>query len=132
MKILLIAAAAASSLVTLPTSPAAAQPAAIQRTDLSRNDLTVSGREALQVLVEFGPRSVAPRHSHPGEELVFVVVGSLEYRVEGREPVTLHTGDTLFIPAGAIHAVTNVGEGRGAELATYIVEKGKQLVTPAE
>jgi hypothetical protein len=35
---------------------------------------------------------------------------------------------TLFIPAGAIHAARNVGKGNGAELATYIVEKGKPLV----
>ena len=43
--------------------------------------------------------------------------------------MTLKAGDVLFIPAGAIHAARNVGTGNGAELATYIVEKGKPLVT---
>jgi hypothetical protein len=33
-----------------------------------------------------------------------------------------------LIPAGAIHAAKNVGSGNAAELATYIVEKGKPLV----
>jgi quercetin dioxygenase-like cupin family protein len=42
---------------------------------------------------------------------------------------TLDVGDVLFIPAGVIHSATNTGAGNGTELATYIVEKGKLLVT---
>src|ERR671916_579265 len=101
----------------------------IERTDLQRHDLSVSGREAIQVLVEFGPGVEFPRHSHPGEELVYMVEGELEYRLDGKPPVTLKAGEVLFIPAGAIHAVKNVGAGNAAELATYIVEKGKPLFT---
>ncbi len=104
----------------------------IKRTDLLRQDLSAPGREVIQVLVEFAPGVVAPKHSHPGEEIVYVVEGSLEYEVEGEPPVTLEAGDVLFIPAGAFHAVRNVGRGDGAELATYIVEKGKPLITPVE
>ena len=48
--------------------------------------------------------------------------------VEGKPPVTLKAGDVLFIPAGTIHAAKNVGSGNAAELATYVVEKGKPLV----
>jgi mannose-6-phosphate isomerase-like protein (cupin superfamily) len=44
----------------------------------------------------------------------------------------LTAGDVLFIPAGTIHAARNVGPGRAAELATYIVEKGKPLLTVVE
>ena len=106
--------------------------AGIQRTDLQREDLSATGREAIQVLVVFSPRSAFPKHSHPGDELVFVVEGSLEYAVEGKPPVALNAGDVLFIPAGAVHAVKNVGEGKAAELATYIVVKGKPLLTLAE
>jgi quercetin dioxygenase-like cupin family protein len=73
-----------------------------------------------------------PRHSHPGEEIVYVIEGSLEYRLDGRPPVTLNAGDVLFIPAGAIHAVKNLGTGNGAELATYIVKKGKPLLVLAQ
>jgi quercetin dioxygenase-like cupin family protein len=43
--------------------------------------------------------------------------------------VTLKPGDVLFIPAGAVHSARNVGNTKGAELATYIVEKGKPLLT---
>jgi quercetin dioxygenase-like cupin family protein len=106
--------------------------AGIQRTDLQREDLSAPGREAIQVLVEFAPGVAFPKHSHPGEELVYVAEGSLEYAVEGKPTVRLDAGEVLFIPAGAIHSVKNVGAGEAAELATYIVVKGKPLLVPAE
>jgi quercetin dioxygenase-like cupin family protein len=111
---------------------ARAQQPGIRRTDLQRHDLSAPGREVVQVRVDIASGVVAPRHSHPGEEIIYVLEGSLEYRVEGRPPVTLKAGEVLFVPAGTIHAAKNVGSGNGAELATYIVEKGKPLVVPAE
>ena len=104
----------------------------IKRTDLQRHDLSVPGREAVQVIVEVLPGMTSPRHTHPGEEIIYILEGSLEYQVEGKPPVTLKPGEVLFIPAGTIHAAKNVGTGRGAELATYIVEKGKPLLTVVE
>ena len=101
----------------------------IKRTDLLQNDISISGREVVQALVEIPPGVVAPRHSHPGEEIAYVVEGALEYTLDGRPPVTLKAGDVLFIPAGVPHAVKNVGSGKAGELATYIVEKGKPLLT---
>ena len=109
-----------------------AQQAGIRRIDLQRHDLSVPGREVIQARVEIDPGMTAPRHSHPGEEIIYVLEGSLEYRVDGKPPVTLKPGDALFIPAGTIHAAKNVGSGPGAELATYVVEKGKPLVVAAE
>ncbi len=111
---------------------ARAQQPGIRRTDLQRHDLSAPGREVVQVRVDFDPGVAFGKHSHPGEEIVYVIEGSLEYEVEGRPTVTLKAGEVLFIPAGTIHAAKNVGGGNGAELATYIVEKGKPLVVPAE
>jgi quercetin dioxygenase-like cupin family protein len=96
-----------------------------------RHDLSVPGREVVQVRVDFAPGVVAPRYSHPGEEIVYAIEGSMEYPIDGRPPVTLRAGEVLFIPAGAIRAVTNVGSGNAAELATCVVEKGKPLLVPA-
>jgi quercetin dioxygenase-like cupin family protein len=127
-----IMAAAALIVSALAPHVALAQGPVTKRTDLSRNDLSVPGREAIQVLVEFAPGVVAPNHTHPGEEIVYVVEGSLEYALEGRLPVTLKVGDVLFIQTGTPHAVKNVGGGHAAELATYVVEKGKPLVTLVE
>ena len=109
-----------------------AQPSGVRRTELQRHDLGIPGREVIQVLVELDPAVSFARHSHPGEEIIYVVEGSLEYEVEGRPPVTLGAGDVLFIPAGAMHAARNVGKRKGAELATYLVEKGKTLVVLAD
>ena len=77
----------------------------------------------------FAHRSPKP---HPGEEIIYVLEGALEYQIEGKPPMTFNAGDALTVPAGAIHAVRNVGSGNAAELATYVVEKGKPLLTPAE
>ena len=106
---------------------ALAQQPGIKRTDLQRHDLSVPGREVIQVRVDFPPGVDAVRHNHPGEELVYIIEGELEYQLDGRSPVTLKAGDVLLIPYGTHHAVKNVGSGNAAELATYIVEKGKPL-----
>lgn len=111
---------------------ARAQQSGVTRTDLQRHDLSVAGREVIQVRVDLAPGVLAARHSHPGEEIVYVIEGSLEYQVDGKPPVTLKAGEVLFIPTGAVHSAKNVGSGNGAELATYVVEKGKPLVVPAE
>ena len=109
---------------------ARAQPSGIRRIDLQRHDLSVPGREVVQTIVELDPGVTSSRHTHPGEEIVYVLEGApLEYEVEGKPPVTLKPGEVLFIPAGKIHAAKNVGSRKGAELATYIVEKGKPLLT---
>jgi quercetin dioxygenase-like cupin family protein len=104
----------------------------IKRTNLLRNDLSAPGREVIQVLVEFAPGVSAARHSHPGEELVFVTEGTLEYRFDSRAPLIVKAGEVLFIPHGTPHAVKNVGTVKAAELATYIVEKGKPLLALSE
>jgi len=100
----------------------------IKRTNLLRNDLSAPGREVIQVFVEFAPGVAAGKHSHPGEELVYVTEGTMEYQLDGRPPLTVKAGDVLFIPNGTPHAVKNVGAVKAGELATYIVEKGKPLL----
>jgi quercetin dioxygenase-like cupin family protein len=108
---------------------ARAQVPGINRIDLQRHDLSAPGREVVQVIVQLDPGVTSPWHTHPGEEIIYVLEGSLEYQLKGEPPVTLKAGDVLFIPAGAIHTAKNVGSSKGAELATYIVEKGKPLLT---
>ena len=111
---------------------ALAQQPGTRRIDLQRHDLSAHGREVVQVRVEIDPGVAFPKHSHPGEEIIYVLEGSLQYEVEGNPPVTLKAGDVLFVPAGKIHSAKNVGSGNAAELATYVVEKGKPLVVLAK
>ena len=128
----IIAAIALAAGIGLAVQVAPALQSGIKRTQLQRHDLSATGREVVQVRVDLAPGVEFGRHSHPGEEIVYVIEGSLEYQVEGKPPVTLRAGEVLFIPARTIHAAKNVGSGNGAELATYIVEKGKPLVVMAK
>ncbi len=111
---------------------ASAQPPGVTRTNLQRHDLSAEGREVVQVRVDIAPGVTAPRHSHPGEEIVYAIEGTMEYQLDGRAPDTLEAGEVLFIPDGTIHAVRNIGKDNAAELATYIVRKGKPLMVDAK
>jgi quercetin dioxygenase-like cupin family protein len=102
------------------------------RKELQRHELSVPGRELIQVRVDFDPQYLSPRHTHFGEEIIYVLEGTLEYHVDGRPTATYKPGEVLLVPPGTIHWVKNIGTGNGAELATYIVEKGKPLVTPVK
>ena len=126
-RVMAMAALVAGSALAL--NAAQAQTSGIKRTDLQRHDLSVPGREAVQVRVDLAPGVAFGKHIHPGEEIIYVLEGSLEYQIEGKPPVTLKTSDVLFIPAGTVHSARNVGSVTGSELATYIVEKGKPLLT---
>lgn len=101
------------------------------RTDLQRHGLGVPGREVIQNRVDIASEAPVIKHTHPGKEIIFVLEGSLEYQVEGAPPTMLEAADVLLIAAGAIHAVKNIGSSNAAELATYVVEKGKPLLAPA-
>jgi quercetin dioxygenase-like cupin family protein len=128
-RIITLSVLAASSLGLHSTS---AQQQGVTRTELQRHDLSAPGREVIQVQVDLDPGVMFPMHSHPGEEIIYVLEGEWEYQVEGKGTLTLKTGEVLFIPAGVKHAAKNVGSGKGSELATYIVEKGKPLVVLAK
>jgi quercetin dioxygenase-like cupin family protein len=114
--------------IGLAPDAAQAQQAGTKRTDLQRHDLSVPGREVIQVRVDFDPGYVSPLHTHPGEEIIYVIEGTLEYEIGGKT-TRVKPGDVLFVPAGTPHLARNLGSGNGAELATYVVEKGKPLFT---
>ncbi len=111
---------------------AMAQQSGLSRTDLVQEAISIKGHEAVQVRVDFKPGAVSDKHKHPGEEVAYVLEGTLEYTLEGRPPVTLKAGQSLFIPSGVAHVAKNVGDAKASELATYIVETGKALVQPVK
>ena len=106
-----------------------AQPAAFKRTVLQKADLSTPGREVVQALVEI-PGGVRPgKHTHPGEEVGYVLEGTLVLWVEGKPTVTIKAGDSFFVEAGRPHETANEGPTMAKILATYTVEKGKPLAT---
>jgi quercetin dioxygenase-like cupin family protein len=112
----------------IPSTAVEAAPG-LWRTNLQRYDLSVPGREMIQARVDIEPDSPPIRHFHPGEEIIYVLEGSLEYSLDGQPAKVYNAGEALTVPTGVIHAVRNVGTSTATELATYVVEKGKPLLT---
>jgi quercetin dioxygenase-like cupin family protein len=109
-----------------------AQQAAFKRSILQKGDLSVPGHEAVTARAEIPAGVRVGKHTHPGEELGYVLEGTLLLEVEGKPPVTLKAGDVFFVPAGVVHDGTNEGKETAKVLATYVVEKGKPLATMAQ
>jgi len=113
------------------TGALAAQQPAFKRTVLQQSDIYVAGHEVVSAVADFEPRATPGRHTHFGEEIGYILEGTFLIEQEGKAPVTLKAGGSFLIPAGTIHNATNTGTGPGKILATYVVEKGKPLATPA-
>jgi quercetin dioxygenase-like cupin family protein len=113
------------------TGTLAAQQPAFKRTVVQQGDISVPGREVISAVAEFQPGATPGRHTHFGEEVGYVLDGTMLVEQDGKAPVTLKAGGSFLVPAGTIHNATNTGAGTARILATYIVEKGKPLATPA-
>jgi quercetin dioxygenase-like cupin family protein len=98
----------------------------IARTETVRSDFD-GKREAIQVRVDFAQGASFPKHSHPGVEIAYVLSGVIEYEMNGKT-FRLKAGESLYIPAGAVHSARNVSSGTTSELATYLVEKNQPVV----
>jgi quercetin dioxygenase-like cupin family protein len=109
-----------------------AQQPGFTRKLLQDQNLSVPERHAVQALAEFIPGGAAGRHTHPGEELGYVLEGTLQLEIDGQPPRTLKAGEAFFVPAGIVHDGRNVGSGPAKVLATYVVEKGKPVASPAK
>jgi quercetin dioxygenase-like cupin family protein len=109
-----------------------AQQPGFTRKMLQDQTMSISERHAVQVLAEFAPGGAAGKHTHPGEELGYLLEGTLQLEVDGQPPRTLKAGEVFFIPAGTVHDGKNVGSGPAKVLATYVVEVGKPVASPAK
>ena len=101
----------------------------LERTELQHEPSSIPGREIVQVLTEIPPGVESGWHTHPGEEVGYIVAGTVEMRIEGKPSLTLHAGDGFLMPPGTPHNARDLGPGTGRMLSTYIVETGQPLVT---
>lgn len=113
-------------------STTAPQAQGLKRTDIQEHDLSLPGRQVIQNRVDISPDAPLFRHKHPGEEVIYVLEGSLQYDIDGQPPTRVSAGEGLVVPAETVHAVKNIGTGNAAELATYIVEKGKPFLVAVD
>ncbi|HZS66820.1 MAG TPA: cupin domain-containing protein [Burkholderiales bacterium] len=109
-----------------------AQQPGFTRKLLQDQNLSVNDRHAVQALAEFVPGGAAGKHTHPGEELGYVIEGTLQLEIAGEPPRTVKAGESFFVPAGVVHDGKNIGSGPAKVLATYVVEKGKPVASPAK
>jgi quercetin dioxygenase-like cupin family protein len=134
MKRLLIAAFATLALTVTATAqqlPAmTSQTANIKRTPLQKFDVPGAGYETVIGLAEIAPNANVGRHTHPGIEGGYLIEGGMTLMVEGQPPKEIKPGDSWQIPPGTIHDA-KAGSGGAKIIASYVVEKGKPLATPA-
>jgi quercetin dioxygenase-like cupin family protein len=120
------------AVVLFIASLAYAQQAGFTRKALQDQNVAAGDKHAVQAEAHFAPGAAAGKHTHPGEELGYVLEGSIELRIEGQPPRLVKAGETFFVPANTVHDGVNVGSGPTKVLATYIVEKGKPVATPVK
>ena len=108
-----------------------AQNPGLQRTIVQKADVSVAGREAVVARVEVGPGGVAGWHTHPGDEISYVVEGEGELMIAGQPNRIVKAGEAFVIPAGIVHNARNPGSVPTKLVGVYVVEKGKPLASPA-
>ena len=117
--------------LALVTGALLAQASGLTRTMVGRGDVSVPGREAVVARVEVAPGARAGRHTHPGDEISYVLEGEAQLLIDGQPPKTVKAGESFVIPAGTIHDAQNSSDKPIRLVGVYIVEKGKPLATPA-
>lgn len=108
-----------------------AQASGLTRTIVGKADVSVPGREAVVARVEVAPGARAGRHTHPGDEISYVLEGEAELLVDGQPPRVVKAGESFVIPAGVIHDAHNASSAPIKLVGVYVVEKGKPLASPA-
>ena len=118
--------------IALATLGVQAQQTGFKRTPVQQADLSVAGREVVQALAEIQPGAESGRHTHPGEEVAYIIEGTITLEIQGKPAVTKKAGEGFVIAPGTIHNAKNAGSSQAKVLATYIIEKGKPPATPVQ
>ena len=105
-------------------------PGGLKRTIITRTDGPMDGYESVNARVDLDAGTLIPRHTHPGIKSSFVVEGGLELSVDGQGTRTFKAGDGFQVPTRVPHSGKN-GDKSTTVAITYVVEKGKPLVSPA-
>jgi quercetin dioxygenase-like cupin family protein len=111
--------------------PAATQQTAtIKRTPLQKFDVPGTNYETVIGMAEIVPNVNVGRHTHPGPESGYMVDGEMVLFVDGQPEKTVKAGQSYQVPPGAVHDAKS-GPNGAKVVATYVVEKGKPLASPA-
>jgi quercetin dioxygenase-like cupin family protein len=119
-------------LVAMLSAAAAQAPAPFKRTVLQQADLSAPGREAVLALAEIQAGAASGRHTHPGEEIGYVLAGPVVIEIDGKPAKTYQSGDSFIIPPNTIHNAKSPGATGVKIVSTYVIEKGKPVATPVQ
>ncbi len=114
---------------TTGSQPADALAAKLKRTEIQHQESSIPGREIVQVLTEIPCGVESGWHIHPGEEVGYIVAGTVQMMIQDHPTLTLHAGDGFLITPRLAHNALDIGPDTGRMLSTYIVEVGQALVT---
>jgi quercetin dioxygenase-like cupin family protein len=120
-----------ASEVSAQGAPPATSTPGINRKILSQMDGPSPGYVTITAISEIKAGAKVARHTHPGIESSYVLEGSLDLPVEGKGVVSLKQGDSFQIPPNTPHAGGEPAKMDFKVFATYVVEKGKPLASPA-
>jgi quercetin dioxygenase-like cupin family protein len=101
----------------------------LKRTEIQHAASSIPGREIVQVLTEIPAGVESGWHQHPGEEVGYIVAGTVQMEIDGRPTLTLRAGDGFLIPPATPHNALDLGPETGRMLSTYIVEVGAPIAT---
>ena len=118
--------------IALATFGVQAQQTGFKRTPVQQADLSIPGKEVVQAVADIAPGAESGRHTHPGEEVAYIVEGTISLEIQGKPAVTKKAGEGFIIPPGTIHNAKNTSSAPAKVLATYIIEKGKPPATPVQ
>ena len=115
-----------------PQLPAAvSQTATIKRTPLQKFDVPGTNYETVIGMAEIVPNVLIGKHTHPGPESGYMIEGEMTLLVDGQPPLEVKAGQSYKVPPSAVHDAKTGPKGAKV-IATYVVEKGKPLASPAK
>lgn len=101
----------------------------LKRTEVQHATSSIPGRDIVQVLTEIPVDVSSGWHHHPGEEVGYIVAGTVRMERRGGDTTVLNAGDGFLIPPGVPHNATDLGPDTGRMLSTYIVRTGEPVST---
>jgi quercetin dioxygenase-like cupin family protein len=111
------------------TTPVDALAATLKRTEILHRTSSIPGRDIVQVRTEIPAGVSSGWHTHPGEEVGYIVAGTVQMQIRDQPTLTLHPGDGFVIPPRTPHNALDLGPETGLMLSTYIVETGEPIAT---
>jgi quercetin dioxygenase-like cupin family protein len=102
-----------------------------ERKILERHDQSgVPGKEEVIGTATLPPATSIGFHTHFGDEIGYIMKGSVIWKVRGQPDKPLKAGDSFFNPSGSVHSLVSVDGGESVVISTWIVDKGKPMATP--